>query len=335
MSFLSKIHDIHPKNPLFVGILANTLLSTVPGLSGAGPDPAGSLLVPVLDAELIWHGKITSSDATPNTSSGCPTPASITRAVLELIGCPYLFINSGLSHKLTIPALDMNTKPGKDPRYCSAVPDAYRLFRDSIKIGNMLSAYDTLIVGECVPGGTTTALCVLRSLGYDARVSSASVKNPVSLKEEIVSAVIQRTGELVGDPTRIIQEMGDPMMAVAIGIACGYKGTLFLAGGTQMLAVAALLKSSGFSIPDVITTVYVRDDPGASCEKTAHDISVNITYVDPGFGDLGHSGLVRYCIGEVKEGMGCGGAMMLAYLMGYDPDEITKAILSFVSGYCP
>ena len=50
-----------------------------------------------------------------------------------------------------------------------------------------------------------------------------------------------------------------------------------------MLAVAALLKSSGFSIPDVITTVYVRDDPGASCEKTAHDISVNITYVDPGF----------------------------------------------------
>ena len=30
-----------------------------------------------------------------------------------------------------------------------------------------------------------------------------------------------------------------------------------------------------------------------------------------------------------------GVAMMLAYLMGYDPDEITKAILSFVSGYCP
>jgi NaMN:DMB phosphoribosyltransferase len=56
-------------------------------------------------------------------------------------------------------------------------------------------------------------------------------------------------------------------------------------------------------------------------------------FVDPGFGDLGHSGLARYCIGEVKEGMGAGGAMCLALLMGYSPGEIRGKILSSVSAY--
>ena len=102
-----------------------------------------------------------------------------------------------------------------------------------------------------------------------------------------------------------------------------------------MLAVAAVIKGLGKPIPEVVTTVYVRDDRAASCDKTAQDIGVPITYVDPGFGEIGHSGLVRYCIGEVKEGMGCGGAMMLAALLGYSPEEITSSIISFVSGYSP
>lgn len=335
MVFLSNPSEYRPKNPLFVGILANTMLSTVPGLSGAGPNPEGSLLVPVLDAELIWQGKITSMDATPNTKSGCPTPASITRAVLDLTGAPCLFINAGLFHQTTIPVLDMNGKPGEDPRTLPAVPDALRLYHDGIRIGKMLNPYDMLIVGECVPGGTTTALCVLRALGYDAQVSSASVQSPSSLKEEVVSAVFRRIGSIPGESLVLIREVGDPMMAVAMGICNGYSGRIILAGGTQMLAVAALIKASGSQIPNVATTVYVRDDPDASCDKTAQEIGVTITYVDPGFGEIGHSGLVRYCIGEVKEGMGCGGAMMLAALMGHAPEEITNAIVSFVSGYSP
>jgi len=335
MPFLSKKSDKHPKSPLFIGILANTYLSLVPGLSGAGPSPEGSLMVPVLDAELIWQGKITSSKATPNTSTGCPTPASITRAVLQLTGCPCLFINAGLVNKSWIPVLDMNSSPGSDPRSGPAVPDAKRLYENSKKVGEMLSEYDTLIVGECVPGGTTTALCVLRALGYDARVSSASVNNPSLIKEEIVSEAIRRMGKKTEDSFHIIEELGDPMMAVAIGLFHGYKGDLILAGGTQMLAVTALIKELGMTMPEIATTIYVRDDPDASCERTAEEIGVKITYVDPGFGEIGHSGLVRYCIGEVKEGMGCGGMMMLAYLMGYSPEEITDSILAFVSGYSP
>ena len=335
MVFLSRPHSITPKRPLFIGILANTMLSTVPGLSGAGPNPMGALLVPVLDAELIWQGIITSSDATPNTPTGCPTPASITRAVLEHTGVSPLFIDAGLVHRPTVPVLDLHGQAGGDPRDGPAVPDAQRLYDEGVRIGKLLSAYDLLVVGECVPGGTTTALCVLRSLGYDAKVSSASVKSPDSMKEEVCSAVTRRIGRTLSDPMDIVRETGDPMIAVAAGLAEGFPGTLVLAGGTQMLAVAAVIKGLGKPIPEVVTTVYVRDDRAASCDKTAQDIGVPITYVDPGFGEIGHSGLVRYCIGEVKEGMGCGGAMMLAALLGYSPEEITSSIISFVSGYSP
>ena len=335
MVFLSRPTKFQPKRPLFVGILANTMLSTVPGLSGAGPSPEGSLLVPILDAELIWNGRITSSDATPNTSTGCPTPATITRAVMGLTGLTPLFINAGLVHRPTIPVLEIPSNAGNDPRKGPSVPDAIRLYHEGVQIGSLLSSHDLLVIGECVPGGTTTALCVLRALGYDARVSSASIKNPDSIKEKVCSDVLNRIGKIPDNPLEIILETGDPMMAVTAGIVEGFPGTVLLAGGTQMLAVTAIISALGNQIPEVVTTVYVRDDPNASCDKTARDIGTPITYVDPGFGEIGHSGLVRYCIGEVKEGMGCGGAMMLGNLMNHSPEEITQAILSFISEYSP
>ena len=120
---------------------------------------------------------------------------------------------------------------------------------------------------------------------------------------------------------------------VAVGIAKTYSGELILAGGTQMLAVNAIIKSIGGHLPRVVTTSYVRDDPSANVQQIAAKIGVKIIYVDPGFGDLGHSGLARYCIGEVKEGMGAGGAMCLAYLMGHSSDKIRNAILAAVNAY--
>jgi NaMN:DMB phosphoribosyltransferase len=100
-----------------------------------------------------------------------------------------------------------------------------------------------------------------------------------------------------------------------------------------MLAVSAIIKAMGLPLPYVVTTSYVRDDLSANVEQIARNIGVNISYLDPGFGDLGHAGLARYCIGEVKEGMGAGGAMCLAYLLGHSPEEIRAKILSTVSAY--
>lgn len=335
MKFLSEIPDVTFKKPIFCAILGNTLLSTVPGVSGAGSNPENTLLTPVLDAELIVQGVITSLPIKPNTPTGCPTPASITRSMMELCVLQPLFINAGLRYTPTVPCLDVYGQVGEDPRFNDAVPQAERLFEQGKQIGMFLSAASDLIVlGECVPGGTTTALCVLRSLGYNASVSSSFVDNPVSLKENICRTVLARVkSEGITTPLGILKSVGDPMMPVAAGISSTYTGQILLAGGTQMLAVSAIIKAMGFSLPSVVTTSYVRDDPSANVEIIAREIGVNTCYVDPGFETLGHAGLLRYCIGEVKEGMGAGGAMCLAYLLGHSPKKIREKILSTVTAY--
>jgi len=335
MGFLSEKPPFTCASPVFCGILGNTLLSTVPGVSGAGPSPEKTLLTPILDAELIATGRITSYPIKPNTPTGCPTPASITRAMMTLCNLPPLFINAGLRHLPTVPCYDVYGSVGEDPRFGDALPPAKDLYRRGEAIGVLLSHYsDLLVLGECVPGGTTTALCVLRALGYSASVSSSFVTNPVSIKEEICSAALLRIStDEITNPLDIIRYTGDPMMPVALGMIRSFTGNLILAGGTQMLAVAALSRAVGLRMPWVVTTCYVRDDPTANVQHLADQIGVQISFVDPGFGDLGHSGLARYCIGEVKEGFGAGGAMCLAHLWGHSPEEIRNQILSTVNAY--
>jgi uncharacterized protein (TIGR00303 family) len=335
MGFLSEIPEITFKNPLFCSILGNTILSTIPGVSGAGATPEKTLLTPILDAELITWGAITSHPVRPDTPTGCPTPASITRAIMELCNLQPLFINAGLRHPPTVPCLDVYGIMGDDPRFRDAVPRAEDLVRKGEIIGKFFSkSSDLLVLGECVPGGTTTALCVMRALGYDASVSSSFVTNPVSIKEEICRLAMRRIKkDQINSPLDIIRYAGDPMMPVAVGIAKTYSGELILAGGTQMLAVSALLKGEVPSLPYVVTTSYVRDDPSANVQHIAEQIDLDIIFVDPGFGDIGHAGLARYCIGEVKEGMGAGGAMFLAYLLGHSREEIRRTILTAVSSY--
>jgi len=335
MVFITKTPDITFSKPAFCGILANTLLSTVPGVSGAGPTAEKTLLTPILDAELIVNGYISSMPLKPNTPSGCPTPASITRAMMELTGVTPVFINAGLYYPPTVPVLEAGGHAGNDPRHGDAVPQASELFTQGERIGKSLSTCsDMLVLGECVPGGTTTALCVLRALGRHARVSSSFVNNPIGLKEEICIDALKRFPlHHVIDPLQIIRMTGDPMMPVAAGIAHTYQGKLVLAGGTQMLAVCGIIKALNYDLPLVVTTVYVRDDTSANVPSLAEELSVDIIYIDPGFEDLGHSGLARYCIGEVKEGMGAGGAMFLAYLMGYTPEVIRKKIFEIIHVY--
>lgn len=335
MAFLTPTLDISFSKPGFCLILANTLLSGVPGISGAGPSPEKTFLTPVLDAELIMTGQITSLPARPNTPTGCPTPATITRSMIDLTSIPPVFIDAGLRDQLTVASVMAGSDVGGDPRAGDAVPGARALYARGREIGRYLSYYsDLLVLGECVPGGTTTALCVLRALGYPAAVSSSFVENPISLKEEICRAAREKIVSAdVTDPLDIVKIAGDPMIPVAAGIADTYRGTLIFAGGTQMLAVCAVIKSLKGVLPDIATTVYVRDDPSANVREIVELLGVRIYYVDPGFGTLGHVGLSRYCLGEVKEGSGAGGAMLLARLMGYTPEQIQNKIAKTVRMY--
>ncbi len=89
------------------------------------------------------------------------------------------------------------------------------LYRKGKSSGNFSPrSSDMLVLGECVPGGTTTALCVMRALGYDASVSSSFVNNPVAIKEEICRLVMERIKtDRIRSPLDIIRYTGDPMMA--------------------------------------------------------------------------------------------------------------------------
>jgi uncharacterized protein (TIGR00303 family) len=335
MPFLSEVPEIRFSRPLIAIILGNTRLSTVPGVSGAGPNPEKTLLTPVLDSELIVTGAIRSRPMKPNTPTGCPTPAVITRAMMDLLGMEALFVNAGLVHPPVVPCLDLYGDPGGDPRAGDAVPRAREIFIQGQRAGQFLSGLsDLLVLGECVPGGTTTALCVLRGLGYPAKVSSSFVRNPVALKEEICRKVQETIqSRHISDPLDVVRVGGDPMMAAAAGIASTYRGRVILAGGTQMLAVAAVIGKMGIRVPPLATTVYVRDDPSAGFPETAALLGVQVFYVDPDFGEIGHHGLARYCEGEVKEGIGAGGAMLLAALLGKSPGEIRAKILSTATGF--
>ncbi|HIJ07019.1 MAG: hypothetical protein XE11_0651 [Methanomicrobiales archaeon 53_19] len=335
MAFLSEDISYSPERPVFAPILANTMLSTVPGISGAGPSPEKTVFTPILDSELIINGTITSMPIRPDTPTGCPTPAIITRAMMQLCSLSPFFINAGLAHAPTIPTYDLYGRAGGDPRRGVAVPDAASLYLRGEQLGSLLSQLsDMLVIGECVPGGTTTALCVLRALEYPARVSSSMVLNPHSQKEEIADSITRRLkNEGVTEPLAIVSATGDPMIPVACGMIKGFSGDVVLAGGTQMLSVAAVARGLRLRIPRVVTTVYVRDDPSANFPEIADAIGVAPIYVDPEFGELGHAGIARYCIGEVKEGMGAGGAMYLAAALGHSPSMIREAILRTIAAY--
>ena len=335
MSFVSARVDFEPESPMFALILANSLVSTIPGVSGAGESPEKSLLVPPLDAELILNGEIKSAGVTPNTPTGCPTPAVLTLAMMDLIGMRPMMISAGIESEIAVPHMHLGGKTGGDPRGGNAVPDARKLYQRGRWVGEYLSqTSDLLVLGECLPGGTTTALCVLRALGYQAKVSSCLVENPVTKKEQIAAAAVAQVVDAgFFDPLDITAAIGDPMIPVAAGIAEGYSGKLFLAGGTQMLAAAAVIRALGNTVPDIVTTSYVYDDPTATFKETAAAIGADAYYVDPGFGSLGHPGLARYAKGEIKEGSGAGGAMFLAKLLGYTPEQIRDAILTHANAY--
>ena len=335
MSFVSARADFEPEAPMFALILANSLVSTIPGVSGAGESPEKSLLVPPLDAELIVSGTLSTEGVTPNTPTGCPTPAVLTLAMMDLIGMHPLMIAAGIESEISVPYLNLGEACGGDPRLGNAVPGARRLYERGVKTGEYLSqTCDMLVLGECLPGGTTTALCVLRALGYAAKVSSCLVENPVTQKEQIAAEAVVRVADAgVTDPLDIVAKIGDPMIPAAAGIAEGYSGKLFLAGGTQMLAAAAVIRALGNTVPDVVTTSYVYNDPTATFRETAAAIGCDAYYVDPGFDAIGHAGLARYAEGEIKEGSGAGGAMFLASLLGYTPEQIKDAIRDHINAY--
>ncbi|ASJ00585.1 nicotinate mononucleotide-dependent phosphoribosyltransferase CobT [Thermococcus gorgonarius] len=319
---------------LFLLVLGNTEISTIPGISVAGATPELTKLTPVADAEYLFHEKPLTIDVIPVTPEGHPTPAIITKAARELANFPVLVVRGGTYFAPLVPHVHISNAVGRDFRKGPALPEFGEIIKRAKLLGEELnkSPIRELVIGESTPGGTTTAQAVLWALGYDAKTSSASPDNPQSLKERVITEAFQRAGiekgQLRDNPLGALRQFGDPMMATVFGLSLGFRKEIVLAGGTQMLAVAALLKALDEDLSRfmIATTKWVVKDRSATFLDTAKEIGI-ITYAaDLDFSKSEFKGLRDYERGYIKEGVGAGGATWLAVKAGFSPEDVSRKV---------
>ncbi len=334
-AFLDEMED---KKPLFVCTIASTDTAKIPGISAAGKYPEFTDYTPAADAELLLLGKCRCIAGVPVTPDGIPTPALITMSALRLADMPVLVASGGLRVKPQIPFLDLGGNPGRDIRSGNAVDNVEEVIRRAILAGeNLAKTADCLVIGESIPGGTTTALGVMSAMGVNAegKVSSSMPDNPHGLKAETVRAGLAASGvsfgSLVKNPVKAISCVGDPMLPVFSGLVVGAAAEVpvLIAGGTQMGAVLAIVKALN---PDVLcnvavgTTRWVVSDKSSDLKGIVAQIAdVPILAADLDFGSSRFDGLKAYERGIVKEGVGAGGAAVAA--MAKSGGAVTKEML--------
>ena len=310
---------------VFAVVIGSTRTSTIPGISIAGPSPEGTLLTPTLDIEYLLSGRPRTLDVIPVTPEGIPTPAVITRAATRLAwDVQLLAVDAGVHAPPRVPVAVLpsrreggriDVEPGLDAETARAIYGEARL------LGSILGRRRVLVLGESIPGGTTTALAILEALGIEAagRVSSSAPRNPSDLKARVAAAAAERA-KAHRDPLEKAASAGDPVHIALAGMTQGAleagAKAVVLAGGTQMAAVLALLRSQGVgpSRLAVVTTRWVHEDPGSDWLGLVEEAmpGVEAGYVPLDFTGAPWPGLRAYEEGYAKEGVGAGGASGLA-----------------------
>jgi len=328
------LKSIDGKNPLFVCVTGTTETAKIPGISAAGKYPELTDYTPPADAELLLLGRCKCISGVPVTPEGIPTPALITRSALRLADIPVLVANGGLRVKPCIPFLDLggNIRTGK------AVENVGEVIQRATIAGESIAKLaDYLVIGESIPGGTTTALGVLLVMGIDAegKVSSSMPGNPHELKIETVKAGLRASGEEFGslaeDPIKAVSCLGDPMMPAFAGLVLGAatKVPVLMAGGTQMGAVLAVVKALNRHVLDNLaigTTRWIIADKTSDLRGIISQIAdVPILAADLDFSRSKFAGLRAYEEKVVKEGVGAGGATVAA--MVKSGGSITREVL--------
>ncbi len=317
----------------FVLVAGTTETAAIDGISAAGASPDLLVHTPSADAEILVFGDTVRAPVVPVSPSGCPTPAVATRAVRDLVGFPVTVVDGGMAKPSGAPTVAVGAEPGSDVRAGDPVPSAGGAYESARRLGASLPD-DELVVGETIPGGTTTAMGVLRALGEEGAVSSSLPENPISRKADVVEAGLEASGleagVAAGEPVRAVRRMGDPVLATAAGLVQGATESgvaVTLAGGTQLLAVAALVRHAGVETPlTVATTSFVAADDSAGVRSLADSLDVDLRVTDPGFETVDHPGTNAYRRGEAKEGVGMGGAIAVADdagVLGDVPERFT------------
>nr|WP_324616416.1 TIGR00303 family protein [Lusitaniella coriacea] len=340
--------------PRFVCILGFTETGLIEGISAAGATPADRQYTAIADAEFLVNG-VQPHPKYPLPPLQCgASPVFISRTAIEALKIPVDLINAGLPHPLPVPAIDLKGRPARCITTGQALPleTVKHLFEEGLAWGEALIARQPntyLILGECVVGGTTTALSVLTGLGVDAlgKVNSSHPHCNHSQKWSVVQEGLTEAGLLPileeVDPFVLITAVGDPMQIVAAGmtIAASRKGGVLLAGGTQMLAVYALVRAISrryhlFWEPDRVavgTTRWVAEDATGDTVGLGNTIGeVPLLGTTLSFATSRYSNLRAYEQGYVKEGVGAGGCAIATHLhQGWTGMQLLVAIETLVA----
>jgi uncharacterized protein (TIGR00303 family) len=326
----------------FVLTIGTTDTSLIPGITIAGASPELTHYTPAADAEYLLLGRCRVIQGIPATPDGKPTPALLTRAALSLTDPQVVVANAGARVRPRIPYVDLHGEPGNDIRTGSAIPRDVvdEVLSNGIILGRSLGRRKgILVVGESIPAGTTTAMSLLVAMGYDAwgKVSSASPVNPVELKVRVVKEALGTAGIQgpLRDPLEAVSKVGDPVTLGVASIALGAldKGAqVVLAGGTQMAAVLALMKAlrhGPINGVTIATTRWVLEDPTADLLGLVGDIDagVGVVSVNLDLSDAPYPGLRAYEEGFVKEGVGAGGACLMALLAGHSTGQLRDRMI--------
>ena len=342
-------------SPVFACILGFTATGLIPGISAAGRTPEDRQYTAIADAEFLYNGfQLQPQYALPPLQAGA-SPVLISRAVVEAQNIPVHLFNAGLPQPPTVSAIDLGGTPAK----CLSGGEALELatvkhlLEQGLFWGQQIAASITqeyVILGECVVGGTTTALAVLTGLGI-AAAGKINSSHPVcnhAQKWELVGAGLQRAGweqMPVKDPCYLVASVGDPMQIVAAGMALALsrsKGVI-LAGGTQMLAVYALMQAvvREYNLswqPEAVvvgTTRWVAEDPTGKTVELAEMVgSVPLLATKLSFATSRYAQLRAYEQGYVKEGMGAGGCAIAAHLSyDWDSSQLLQTIEALLKNY--
>lgn len=370
--------------PVFACVLGFTETGLIPGISAAGRTPEDRKYTACADAEFLYYGPEHKAQyPLPPLAAGA-SPVLISRAVFESIKIPVHLFNAGLPQSPAVPVIDLGGASAKCLSTGAAmeITTVYHLFKQGLLWGERLAAniqQGYLIVGECVVGGTTTALAILTGLGIEAtgKVNSSHPVCNHAQKWALVQAGLEKMrgsreqgrqgeqGEInfqsqiqnpklvlsvraaspLGevevskiqnfvDPLQLVAAVGDPMQVVVAGMAIAASRScgVMLAGGTQMLAVYALISAiaQAYALswqPEAVvvgTTRWVAEDPTGGTVDLALNLGKSSLTQSAGippllathlsFADSRYPQLRAYEQGFVKEGMGAGAACIAAHL---------------------
>ncbi|MEH2282728.1 MAG: TIGR00303 family protein [Nostoc sp.] len=352
--------------PVFACVLGFTETGLIPGISAAGRTPEDRKYTACADAEFLYYGPEHKAQyPLPPLAAGA-SPVLISRAVFESLKIPIHLFNAGLPQPPAVPVIDLGGMAAKCLSQGAAmeITTVHHLFKQGLLWGERLAANiqkGYLIVGECVVGGTTTALAILTGLGIDAagKVNSSHPVCNHAQKWALVQAGLEKINSQSQiqnpksqiqnsiDPLQLVAAVGDPMQVVVAGMAIAASRScgVMLAGGTQMLAVYALMSAIAQTYalswqPEAVivgTTRWVAEDPTGATVDLALNLGKSSLTQSGGtpplfathlsFADSRYPQLRAYEQGFVKEGMGAGAACIAAHLsQDWQQDQLLAAI---------